>query len=117
MAVTGAMRLAVVGCRDYDDYGAIADRLSTIPADVIISGGATGVDAAAKRYALRYCIPYVEYPADWKNLGLRAGPIRNQQIVDDCTHLIAFWDGKSRGTQGSIKLARRAKKLLEVVRH
>jgi len=38
------------------------------------------------------------------------GFIRNQQIVDACDMVLAFWDGKSKGTQHTISLAKAQKK-------
>ena len=31
--------------------------------------------------------------------------MRNLQIVDNCDYLLAFWDGKSRGTKFAIDYA------------
>lgn len=53
----------------------------------------------------------VRFPANWAAFGKRAGYIRNEQMakyaVEDgsCGMLIAFWDGKSRGTKHMIDLA------------
>ncbi len=59
-------------------------------------------------------LPYVEHPADWKRLGKRAGFARNQTIVDDCDEVLAWWDGKSRGTAHTIGMARKAGKPVTV---
>jgi hypothetical protein len=45
------------------------------------------------------------FPAAWKELGAKAGPIRNKMIVANADAIVAFWDGKSRGTLNSIVLA------------
>lgn len=42
--------------------------------------------------------------------------LRNQQIVDLSDRLVAFWDGKSKGTKMTIDLAKSADILGEVVR-
>ena len=48
----------------------------------------------------------VIFPAEWKKYGKRAGYIRNHDIIKNSDHVVAFWDGKSRGTLHSIELAR-----------
>jgi hypothetical protein len=46
---------------------------------------------------------------DWDKHGKAAGFIRNQEIVDNCDFVVAFWDGASRGTKDTIDRARKAK--------
>lgn len=48
-----------------------------------ISGGAPGVDAAFKAWCDARGVPHRPYPADWQRFHEQAGPIRNQQMVDD----------------------------------
>jgi hypothetical protein len=73
----------------------------------IISGGADGADAMAKRYAHARGWPYREFPADWKKWGKAAGILRNRDIVRHADQVIAFWDGESRGTAHTIETANR----------
>lgn len=83
---------------------------------MIISGGARGTDKLAERFAKENGIPFREYPADWDFYGSRAGPIRNAQIVAASDAIMAFWDGKSRGTQNTILLATKAGKTARIIR-
>ena len=53
--------------------------------------------------------------ADWDRLGKGAGIIRNSQIIERCTSVLAFWDGVSRGTLDSITKAIRAGKAVRIV--
>ena len=64
----------------------------------IVSGGAQGVDFLAELYAKNHSLKFTEFPADWDNLGKRAGFIRNAEMAAYADALIAIWDGKSRGT-------------------
>lgn len=49
--------------------------------------------------------------------GRAAGPIRNEEIAEVSDALIAFWDGKSRGTKSMIEIARRKGLQVAVVRY
>lgn len=117
------MKLAVVGGRDFDNYDLVQDAVLTLGITygvcdfIIISGGARGADALAKKLAQCWNYPYIEFPADWEKWGKRAGYIRNHDIVEACDKLIAFWDGKSKGTKHSIDLAEKAGKLYQIVRY
>lgn len=65
----------------------------------IVSGGARGVDMAARSYALSHGLKLTEFLPQYERYG-RAAPIRrNVQIVDDADFVIAFWDGANRGTK------------------
>lgn len=48
----------------------------------IISGMAPGADSLAVLFAKGYNLKLHEYPADWKRYKGGAGPIRNQQMID-----------------------------------
>ncbi|RYE17826.1 MAG: hypothetical protein EOP45_15100 [Sphingobacteriaceae bacterium] len=66
--------------------------------DVVISG----VDKMAERYAEENDIELKVHEAEWAKYGKRAGPLRNQLIVDDSNYLIAFPSDDSVGTYSSI---------------
>ncbi len=78
----------------------------------IISGMAMGPDRFAYDYALKNNIDVEEFPADWDTHGRSAGYIRNAEMAVAGTHLIAFWDGVSKGTKNMIDIA--TKKGLDV---
>lgn len=65
-----------------------------------------GADGLGELYAKEKGYDVLPYPADWKGLGYKAGPIRNAQMAEAGTHLIAFWDGESTGTKNMITLAK-----------
>ena len=48
---------------------------------LVIEGGATGADTCGKLAAMELDLPYSEFPADWKQYGTRAGPIRNSEML------------------------------------
>lgn len=110
------MKLAIVGGRDFDGYEKLEDVMNFFRVEdfqevgVIISGGAKGADSLGERYAENWQIPIKRFLPDWNKFGRSAGFRRNQQIVDACDMVLAFWDGKSRGTKDTIDKARIAKK-------
>ena len=75
---------------------------------VIVSGNCRGVDRLGERYAQERGYQLVRYPVneeDWMMYGRSAGQMRNAVMADNADALIAFWDNKSAGTGGMIRLA------------
>lgn len=106
------LRVAVIGSRNL-----IMENLSEyIPKETaeIISGGAVGIDTCAKQYANEHNIKYTEFKPEYNKYGHAAPIIRNKLIVDAADIIIAFWDGKSRGTKYTIDYARKSGKAVEV---
>ncbi len=108
-------RIAIVGSRNYPNRMVVQDFIERLPkACVVLSGGAAGVDTWAVEAAKDVGLEASVFEADWNAHGRKAGPIRNASIVAECDRLVAFWDGKSRGTLNSIYQAYRATKPVEV---
>jgi len=112
------MNLAVVGSRTFSDYEELKIILDEIKNffhfDTIVHGGAKGADSLAKRYAKeRHLTEIVHYP-EWEKYGKAAGFIRNEFIWKDAHLGVAFWDGQSKGTAHSFKIAKSQKKKLLV---
>lgn len=106
----------IAGGRGFKDYDLLCSHTDVILSVLaknnhinIISGGARGADQLAERYALERGFQLTIMHADWKRYGKSAGFIRNSYMAKSATHLIAFWDGKSRGTGHMIKVARQEK--------
>ena len=112
------MRVLVCGGRHYKDEITMAWALRPFESDatLIIHGGATGADSLADEWAHDYNIPVECYEADWKRWGNSAGPIRNQQMIDEGKPdlVIAFPGG--RGTADMVRRAREAGIRVEEVR-
>ena len=114
--------LAVAGSRGFNDYDLLTKSINEISSRKqevieIVSGGAKGADKLAERYAKENNILTTIYLPDWKKHGKAAGIIRNKDIIDRASHVIAFWDGVSPGTKNSIERATRAGKVLIVVQY
>ena len=107
------MRVAVVGSRSIVDEEVIDKTLESIVGDAnptIISGGAKGVDSLAREYAKNNGLDFILFkPYHLVDTQAQYTPryffVRNKQIVDNCDTLIAFWDGKSKGTKHAIDYA------------
>lgn len=103
-------KVIIAGGRDFNDYTLLkrkCDKLLQYHKDIqIISGKARGADTLGEKYAKDKCLPTILFPANWDKYGKSAGYIRNSEMADYSDALIAFWDGKSKGTQHMIDLAR-----------
>jgi hypothetical protein len=104
------MKIAIIGGREYKDYDRLRRILDLYPATVIVSGGARGADSLGARYADEKGLQKEIYEPDWDLFGKRAGFMRNTDIVENSDMIIAFWDGKSRGTKDSLNKAEKLKK-------
>ena len=80
-----------------------------------ISGTARGADQLGEQFAKACKCEVVRFPADWNKYGKSAGIIRNHEMGNYADYLIAFWDGKSRGTKNVIEEMRRAGKHGKVI--
>lgn len=90
------MKVAIIGSRglSVDDLGKYLPTETT----EIVSGGAIGVDHSARKYALQSGIPLKEYLPDYEAYGSAAPLQRNISIIERADLVLAFWDGRSRGT-------------------
>lgn len=116
-------RVIIAGCRDFNDYELLKEKCDYFLHDekkedvVIISGHSSGADALGERYAQERGFQLETFPADWKAHGRAAGPIRNARMASAANALIAFWDGKSRGTKNMIETAKNHNLKVVVVRY
>ena len=125
-SIRGAMRVLICGSRDWKDeaiidtivHGLVSD-YSELDLDglVIIHGGAPGADSMAgtaggmfREFGKRVKVD--RFPADWKTFGNAAGPIRNQQMLDEGKPemVIAFTNdlSSSKGTKDMVRRAKQA---------
>lgn len=124
MTNAGNPVVLVCGGREFNDYGYLRDALDNLffsrgwhtemdgdgnwlPVGRIIAGKARGADTLAIDWAVNNWIDFQEFPADWDKHGKAAGPIRNQQMLDEGKPdlVVAFPGGR-----GTADMVRRAKK-------
>lgn len=116
------LRVIIAGSRDFDNFILLKDSVINIikkEADNnaefekirIVSGTARGADQLGEQFAKAYKYELSRFPADWNTYGKSAGYRRNAEMAKfACENenkgiLIAFWNGKSRGTKHMIDLA------------
>ena len=106
-------RVVVCGSRSFTDYATLEKVLDnllskkvTTHAVVILSGMARGADSLAILYANKKGITMELHPALWDKHGKQAGYIRNQEMIQNADAMVAFWDGKSKGTADTIGRAK-----------
>lgn len=102
-------KLIVAGGRDFMDYTKLEEALTQVAFNVypdkdvsIVSGRARGADAMGYHFAIENGVKAYSFPAKWKEHGQSAGFIRNSEMANFADGLLAFWDGKSRGTRHMI---------------
>ena len=79
------MNILICGDRYYTDCKKIQEYLNTLDPlqDVIIHGAARGADSLAGNLATSMKMRVLEFPAKWEEFNKSAGPIRNQQMIDE----------------------------------
>lgn len=107
------MKVIIAGGRDFNNsilvnytIGQFYELNGIYPTE-IVCGMAKGADMEGYSWAKKFNIPIKEFPADWNLYGKSAGYKRNKQMAEYADYLIAFWDGKSKGTKHMIDLASR----------
>lgn len=100
--------ILVCGSRDFANRPLVVEVVDSFdPASIVITGGARGVDKWAALAASSNGLHNAIVPALWSRYGRSAGPKRNAAMLRLRPDIVvAFWDGKSRGTRGMIDLAR-----------
>lgn len=108
------MKLLIIGSRTIKDF----DLSGHVPAEteLIISGGATGMDTVAERYADANGIEKLIIRPEYEKYG-RVAPIkRNEIMVDMADAVLAVWDGESRGTKYTLNYAKKKnKEIIEII--
>jgi len=110
------MFVAVVGSRNLFPNDDLI--FWSLPNDTtgIVSGGATGVDSCAARFAKNFGFPLKVFKPDYKKYGRKAPLMRNEIIIKAARFVVAFWNGKSSGTGHTIYLAKKAGLSVRVIR-
>lgn len=109
------MTVLINGSRGFDNYSLLEEKCYEILSPylergdkiIIVEGGASGADTLAGKFAKENGFELEIYWADWKNLGKKAGLLRNIEMVEGSRFghkpdiFISFNMG-TRGTQHTI---------------
>lgn len=108
------MKIAIVGSRRITN----ADLSAYVndDADMIISGGANGIDRLAAEFAKAKGISFLEILPEYEKYGRCAPLVRNRKIVDVADFVIIIWDGKSRGSKFVIDYCKKVGKPYRIER-
>lgn len=124
-------KVIVAGGREFQDFKLLCSKLDQLLVSVkkrgdnivIVSGKARGADSLGEKYARLNNYTIESHPANWNTYGKSAGYRRNAEmaksasVIKDQGALVAFWDGRSRGTKSMIDLANKYKLHVRVIRY
>ena len=107
------MKIAIIGSRDLR----VCDLENYLPdgVDEIVSGGAKGIDSDAEAYANANGIKITVFLPDYSIYKRGAPIVRNKQIADYADEVIAFWNGRSKGTKSVIDYCEKISKKVTVI--
>lgn len=122
MNLAKSNRVAVIGSRGFEAYVFFSYKIEYLISNLegeieFVSGGCkSGADALIKRYCEENNIKLTEFLPDYNKYTGKSAPIkRNDEIVQYTTHLIAFYDGLSKGTGYTIKQAQKKGILIKII--
>lgn len=105
------MRVLICGGANYNRVHVIRHNLDRLHAEhkftCVITGGAPGADTHANEWAISRGIQDIVVPAQWDRFGLRAGPIRNSEMLKLSPDLVVAFPG-AKGTADMTRKARAA---------
>jgi len=110
--VTAPVRVIVCGGRDYSNLERVRTEILQLAADwgqhhlLIVHGAARGADQLAGWIADGLGVATEEHPAQWDDLGRRAGMVRNEQMAQAGAELCVAFPG-GRGTADMVERARK----------
>jgi predicted Rossmann fold nucleotide-binding protein DprA/Smf involved in DNA uptake len=101
------VKIAIVGSRHYPDLDGVETYILSLPSDTtLVTGSASGVDAAVTRAARKLDLAVQKFPASFEeNSDPSMAAERNRKLVDEVDTLVAFWDGASSGTRLTVDRA------------
>ena len=107
------MKLLIAGSRSitsFDFSAYVSD-----DTELIITGGAKGVDTLAEAYARERGIPVVTVKPAYEKYGRAAPVVRDKEMVEMADAVLVVWDGVSRGSRHTADHARKLGKELTLV--
>jgi hypothetical protein len=103
---SACMKLIIAGSRTIVDYGVVCravikfkKQFPDFDITEVVSGGASGVDTSARKWAFDNNISLRVFYAEWSRLGISAGIKRNIVMGDYSDGALVCWDGSSKGAR------------------
>lgn len=116
------MKLIVAGGRDFVNTQVMITVLMDLvekgkidPNPELVCGMARGADMLAYSLWANHNMKIHTFPADWKTHSRSAGYIRNTEMGNFADVLVAFWDGKYRGTKHMIEYMQKLGKPVHII--
>ena len=112
------MKVIIAGSRSFTHDQRLCQTLALERPRItqVLTGGARGAEQLGDRWAWKHALPHQLCRADWERFGKSAGVRRNYQMAQAGDMLLAFWDGRSAGTQHMISCMQQLGKPVVVIR-
>ena len=107
------MKLLIVGSRSIKEFD-LSPHISE-ETEVILSGGAMGIDRLAEEYADKHRLSKIILRPRYKVYGTFAPLKRNMELVQLADRVLIVWDGRSKGTAFTIKYAQKLGKSTKII--
>lgn len=112
------MKVCIIGSRSLDKTEVVVPIINkffeeqTTPPQVIISGGAKGVDQISQAYAKENSIDLIQFLPyhlidTTASFNSKYFFVRTKQMISNADKVLAIWNTKSKGTEYGIKLAQK----------
>jgi YspA, cpYpsA-related SLOG family len=109
------LRVLVCGDRNWDNEDRIREVLEAYKEAypgkmLIVDGAAKGADSLGHKVAKELGLETERFPAAWSQLGRRAGPIRNQEMLDSGLNFVLAFHEDLESSKGTKDMVTRARK-------
>jgi hypothetical protein len=116
------MKIIIAGGRDFSQFDLLVEKMDFFISKLednieIVSGTASGADLLGEKYAELRGLSVCKFTPEWDKFGKGAGFKRNTEMAEYSDSLIAFWDGKSKGTMHMINTAKKKGIQVKVVNY
>jgi hypothetical protein len=108
------VKVIICGSRELMDFHWADQRIGSLVRSIayttnrslktVLSGGCRGLDEHGEKWAETHGFEVQRFPADWSQ-GKKAGPLRNQAMVDEADAVVAIAYPDSRGTKDCVRRA------------
>lgn len=111
------MKVIIAGSRNFNNYNLVEETIEKLGLEIdeVVYGGAAGADYMGLLWARKHQVKVKTFLAEWSAYGGAAGPLRNKQMAEYGDYLLAFWNGKSKGTRSMINEMKKKGKHGEVI--